>query len=862
MTDGDSAQPAGTGRFDTVSRGRLKVFLGAAPGVGKTYAMLEEGHRLRAEGRDVVIGFVEPHDRRETSGMIGDLEVIPRQTLTYRDASFEEMDLGTVLARHPEVALVDELAHTNIPGSEHTKRWQDVEELLEAGIEVMSTVNIQHLDSLNDVIFEITGVVQRETIPDEVVRRADEIELVDLTQEGVRERLAAGKIYPAERIDAALANYFRAGNLGALRELALSWTADRVDEAVAKYRDLHGIDQPWETKERVVVALAGAEGGDAVVRRAARLAMRSRADLVGVYVRPTHGLAEDSDDSLPAQGDLLRQFGGRYHEVVGDDVGVSLLAFAREENATQIVLGASRRSRLHELVRGSPIARVIRYAGDVDVHVISYESGRHPRRRARAPRQKPISRLRTGMSWAIALIGLPLLTWLLLALEDQIELHNVLLLYLLLAVLAGGIGGTLPAVVTAGAGFLLANWFFTPPMQTWSIANPDNLFSLFSFLVVSLTVGLLVGHSSRRSAEARKARAQAEALAATTTLQHPVFATDQQGLLRRVRDALGLEAVSLVRRTDEGWETLAWEGSRELETPADGTESIGLAGEVTLVILGGRLTADDRTVLRAFAAQMVQAIERAELEREAETAGSMAETDRLRTALLSAVSHDLRTPLATIMASLTSLLETGVEWTPEQTSSFLQTALEETERLNRLVGHLLDASRVQVGAVHVFFRPVGLEEVVASALAGTRQSERVTVDISESLPEVQTDRDLLERVVANLVENALTWAPPDEAVRISAGEVAGRIDLRISDRGPGIPITARDQVFQPFQRMGDSPNREGVGLGLAVARGLLEAMGNELVIEDTPGGGTTMVIALKIAGVVEVPVQDAGMVRG
>ncbi|MGH8952672.1 MAG: sensor histidine kinase, partial [Acidimicrobiia bacterium] len=305
-----------------------------------------------------------------------------------------------------------------------------------------------------------------------------------------------------------------------------------------------------------------------------------------------------------------------------------------------------------------------------------------------------------------------------------------------------------------------------------------------------------------------------------------------------------------------------WEGSRELETPADGTESIGLTGDVALVILDGRLTADDRTVLRAFAAQMVQAIERAELEREAETAGSMAETDRLRTALLSAVSHDLRTPLATIKASLTSLLETGVEWTPEQVSSFIQTALEETERLNRLVGHLLDASRVQVGAVHVFFRPVGLDEVVASALAGTRQNERVTVEISESLPEVQTDPDLLERVVANLVENALTWSPSDQAVRISAGEVAGRIDLRISDRGPGIPIGARDQVFQPFQRMGDSPNLEGVGLGLAVARGLLEAMGNELVIEDTPGGGTTMVIALKIAGVIEAPVQGAGMVGG
>ncbi|HEX9866776.1 MAG TPA: universal stress protein, partial [Acidimicrobiia bacterium] len=366
-----------------MNRGKLKVFLGASPGVGKTYAMLEEGHRIRSEGRDVAIGFVEPHGRAETAALIGDLEVVPRRSLPYRDAVFEEMDLDGVLARRPEVALVDELAHTNVPGSRHTKRWQDVEDLLDAGIDVLSTLNIQHLDSLNDVIFEITAVAQRETIPDEVVRRADEIELVDLTQEGVRERLAAGKIYPAERIDAALANYFRPGNLGALRELALSWTADRVDEAVAKYRDIHGIDQPWETKERVVVALAGAEGGDAVIRRAARLAMRSGADLVGVFVRPTDGLTEEASPSLPAQRELLEHLGGRYHEVVGDDVGSSLLAFAREENATQIVLGASRRARLDELIRGSPIAKVIRNSRDIDIHVISYEGARRPRGRHR-----------------------------------------------------------------------------------------------------------------------------------------------------------------------------------------------------------------------------------------------------------------------------------------------------------------------------------------------------------------------------------------------------------------------------------------------------------------------------------------------
>ncbi|HJQ77550.1 MAG TPA: ATP-binding protein [Acidimicrobiia bacterium] len=831
-----------------MSSGKLKVFLGAAPGVGKTYAMLEEGHRLRSEGRDVVVGFVESHDRADTAAIVGDLEVIPRRFVGDDDIGVEEMDTAAVVARRPEVALVDELAHSNAEGPGNAKRWQDVAELLDAGIDVMSTVNIQHLDSLNDVISEITDVPQLETIPDEILRRADEIELVDLTQEGIRERFAAGKIYPAERVDAALADYFRAGNLGALRELALSWTAERVDEAVANYRELHGIEQTWETRERVIVGLSGAEGADSVLRRAGRLAMRSRADLIGVYVRPTRGTSDVSDRTLSTQRELLHRLGGTYHEVVGDDVGTSLIGFARGENATQIVVGATRRSRVDELLRGSPVSEVIRNAGDIDVHVISHLGTRRRERGPRAMGMPAISRVRQVISWGIALVGLPLLTWLLVERRDAIALYNVLLVYLLLAVTTGGVGGALPAVTTATAGFLLANWFFTEPLGTWAISSPDDLFSLFAFLSVSLAVGMLVGYSSRRSAEARRARAQAEALASTTSLGHPVFASDLQAHLRRVRDALSLDAVSLLRRIGGSWVTLAWEGREELTDPSEGSESIDLTDDMVLVIRGGRLTVDDLIVLRAFAVQMAQLVERAELKRDAAMAEAMAEADRLRTALLSAVSHDLRTPLATIKASLTSLIETGVDWTPEQTRSFVETALEETERLNRLVGHLLDASRVQAGAVHVFVRPVGLDEVVSAALAGVRSGAgRITIDISESLPDVETDPDLLERVVANLIDNALTWSPEDRAVTVTAGEVAGRIDLRVVDRGPGISPAERETVLLPFQQAGDSPNRDGVGLGLAVSHGLLQAMGNELVIEETPGGGTTMVIALKVA---------------
>ncbi|MGH8947209.1 MAG: DUF4118 domain-containing protein [Acidimicrobiia bacterium] len=827
-------------------RGKLRIYLGAAPGVGTTCAMLEEGHRLRYHGRDVVIGLVETHGRTDTADLMGDLEVVPRRAVAHRGNHLEEMDLQATLARNPEVALVDDLAHTNVLGSGNERRWQDVARLLEAGVDVVSTLDIRHLESLTDVIASITGMTQQETIPDDVVRSADEIELVDLTQEGIRERLAAGKIYPADQIDAALANYFRPGNLSALRELALSWTADRVDEALARYRQAHGIDETWETRERVVVALAGARGGEAVVRRAARVAMRARSELIGVYVRPTRSRVGDPGDELEHQRRLLVELGGTYHEVVGDDVGEALLAFARAENATQIVLGASRRSRLDELLRGSPIMRVMRRSGPIDVHVISYEGARPPGRAARR-RHPGIDPRRRLAGWATAAFALPLATIALLAVRDRLALHSVLLVYLLIAVGAAGIGGTGPAVATALAGFLLGNWYFTPPFHTWTIDDPENLFALVAFLVVASLVGVLVAAASRQAADARRARAQAEALAATAG-SHPVFGEGLESIVRRLRATFALDAVSVLQRTaHDAWEVTAGAGAPTIQDPAAADETIELGHDTLLALRGGRLAADDRRVLRAFAAQAAQALEREELQREAAAAEAVVQTDRLRTAFLGAVSHDLRTPLASIKASVTSLLETGVDWTTDQTRSFLETVLAETERLNRLVGQLLDASRLQVGAVHVFYREIGLDEVVASALAGVSgDPARVQVDVAESLPLVKTDPALLERVVANLVDNALASAP-ELQVTVTAGEIAGRVDMRIVDHGTGIPATERDRIFQPFQRLGDTPAGTGVGLGLAVSRGFLDALGHELLVEDTPGGGTTMVISLKVA---------------
>ena len=360
-----------------MSRGSLRIYLGAAPGVGKTFSMLNEGRRRCERGTDVVVGIVETHGREKTLEQVADLEIVPRQSVEYRGTTFEEMDLAAILARKPEVALVDELAHTNVPGSKNEKRWQDVDELLDAGIDVISTLNIQHLESLNDVVERITGIAQRETIPDEVARRADQIELVDMSPEALRRRMAHGNVYPAERIDAALGNYFREGNLGALRELALLWVADRVDETLDDYRRLHGIERPWETRERVVVALTGAADGDRLVRRAARMAHRAKGDLIAVHVRPQDGLAGSSADALAEQRALVERLQGSYREIVGDDVGLALVGAARAANATQIVLGATRRSRWRELTQGSVITSVIRASGeDLDVHVISNPDGR------------------------------------------------------------------------------------------------------------------------------------------------------------------------------------------------------------------------------------------------------------------------------------------------------------------------------------------------------------------------------------------------------------------------------------------------------------------------------------------------------
>jgi len=842
-----------------MTRGHLRIYLGAAPGVGKTFAMLDEGYRRHQRGTDVVVGYVETHARPKTAAQLRDLEIVPRRVLTHRGVTFEEMDIDAVLARRPQVVLVDELAHTNVTGSRNPTRYPDVEELLDAGIDVISTVNVQHLESINDVVERITGVKQRETVPDAIVRAADQVELVDMTPEALRRRMAHGNIYHPEKVDAALGNYFRVGNLSALRELALLWVADKVDAGLQDYMEAQGIDATWETRERVVVAVTGSPSGEHLIRRAARVAQRSKADLLGVHVQSTDGLTNASGELLERHRQLLSDLGGSYHEVVGSDVARALTQFARSEHATQLVLGATRRSRWAELTRGSIINAALREAGDLDVHVISDEEQEGDKAKSAGPslvrrRRLPhLSPRRQATGWLLTLVGIPLLTLALDQVQGTLNLPTDMLLFLVLVVVVAMVGGMWPALVAAVASSLSVNWFFTEPIHTFTIAEGENLIALVTFLVVAALVSALVTQVSRRSADALRARTEAEALARVAG----GLVGDEDAVAEMVdhlRTTFDRDAVALLVPDDTsgagGWRVEVSAGSPTLTAPGD-HPVLPLVDGAVLVHVGPALNAEDQQVLKVFAAQLGSALERRRLKAEAGAAEALAEADQLRTAILRAVSHDLRTPIASIKASATSLLQHDVDWTPEAQQEFLTTIDEESDRLNNLVGNLLDMSRVETGVLEAALRPVALEEVVALSLASLSEpTDQIEVDVSEQLSPVLADPVLLERVVANLVSNALRYAPADRPVRIEAGRVGDRIDLRVIDRGPGVRPGDRERIFEPFQRLGDRATGSGVGLGLAVARGFTDAMGGELSLDDTPGGGLTTVISLPCADVV------------
>ncbi|MEU8630043.1 sensor histidine kinase KdpD [Streptomyces sp. NPDC048669] len=831
-----------------MARGKLRIYLGAAPGVGKTYAMLAEAHRRVERGTDCVVGFVEHHDRPRTEVMLHGLEQTRRREIEYRSAVFTEMDVDAVLERAPAVALVDELAHTNVPGSRNAKRWQDVEELLQAGIDVVSTVNIQHLESLGDVVESITGVRQRETVPDEVVRRADQLELVDMSPQALRRRMAHGNIYKPDRIDASLSNYFRPGNLTALRELALLWVADRVDEYLQQYRGEHNIRTTWQARERIVVGLTGGPEGRTLIRRASRMAAKgSGSEILAVYIARSDGLTSASPKELTVQRTLVEDLGGTFHHVIGDDIPSALLEFARGVNATQIVLGSSRRKAWQYIYGPGVGATVARESGtDLDVHIVTHDEVAKGRGLPIA-RGARLGRARIIWGWLVGVGGPVLLSLLLKGLENGPGLANDVLLFLFMTVAAALLGGLRPALASAAAGSLLLNYWFTPPTHTLTVQDPENFVAIVIFFAVAVSVASVVDLAARRTHQAARLRAESEILSflAGSVLRGE---TTLAALLDRVRETFGMESVALLERQSDvdPWTCAGSVGPGPVARPEDADVDMPVGDHMALALSGRVLPAEDRRVLGAFAAQAAVVLDRQRLVGEAEDARRLAEGNRIRTALLAAVSHDLRTPLAAIKAAVSSLRSDDVAWSDDDEAELLEGIENGADRLDHLVGNLLDMSRLQTGTVTPLIREIDLDEVVPMALGGVPE-DSVDLDIPETLPMVAVDPGLLERAVANIVENAVKYSPDGDRVTVAASALGARVELRVADRGRGVPDDGKERIFEPFQRYGDAPRGAGVGLGLAVARGFVESMGGTLDAEDTPGGGLTMVLTLRAA---------------
>ena len=827
-------------------RGRSRVLLGAAPGVGKTYAMLDEGKHLRAGGSDVVIAVVETHGRAATAAMTEGLEVVPRHYVERRGIELPEMDLDEVLARHPDVALVDELAHTNAPGSRNEKRWQDVEELLEAGIDVISTVNIQHIESLNDVVEQITGVPQRETVPDTVLRRASQVEVVDLAPQALRDRLSSGKVYPAERIDAALSNYFRLGNLTALRELALLWVADEVDHALADYRSEHGIDSRWEARERVVVALTGGREGETLLRRGARIAVRAGGgDLLAVHVTTEDGLRSPHPGELARQRGLVDKLGGSFHQLVGDDIPETLIEFAKSVNATQLVIGASRRGKLSRLLTGHDVeADIIRASGAIDVHIVSHDA---QAKALRLPRMGgSLSTRRRIAGFAVLAVFGPLLTWLLVSSRSPEALTTDVLAYELLAVVVALVGGAFPSLIAALASGFALDYFFTKPFYTVTVNEPLHLVALLLYLLTAALVSVVVDRAARKTRVARRAAAESGLLQSVAGL---VLRGEDavESLLSRATEAFGLSGARLMT---DGKVVANW------GTTSDQVTEHRIDDHTVVEFHGPEPDASERRLMSVIAAQLGTALEQRQLEETAKAVEPLAATDRVRTALLSAVGHDLRRPLAAATAAVSGLRSEWSKLSDQDRADLLETADEALSQLANLVTDLLDVSRLQSGVLGVSVMPVDPAEVIMPALDELSLGPAdVEIDLGSDVPEMVADPALLQRVVVNLLSNALRYEPAGSRVRLAESSFANQVEIRVIDHGPGIPEDRRGDVMVPFQRLGDTDSSVGLGLGLALSKGFVEGMDGTLALEDTPGGGLTMVISLPRVGAEEASVQ-------
>jgi len=856
-------------------RGRLKVFFGMAPGVGKTYSMLEAARRELAAGRDVVIGYVETHGRKETDELAEGLPIIPRLKVDYRGVALTEMDLDGVLAHRPQLVLVDEFAHTNAPGCRHPKRYQDVLELLDAGIDVFTTLNVQHVESRAEAVRQITGATIRETVPDTILDGA-EFELVDLPPEELRERLAAGKVYLPESARAAQENFFRPGNLSALRELALRFAAEQVGQDVLAYRQAHGVADPWKSGQRLLVAVSASPTSASLVRWTRRLAGELQAPWLAAYVEMPRPLNSDEQERLARHLALARELGAQVITTTDNDVARGILRVAREQNVTQIVVGKPVGWRGFDLFRGrSLLNRLIHESGHIDIHSVRAEGEASMFRRPAAPR---LDRA-TARSYGLALGVVAAVTGLNALLQSRLGYQSLALVYLLSVVALAMVVGRGPTLLAATLTALAWNFLFVPPIFTFRITQLTDLMLFCTYFVVALAMGHLTARLREQQAAERRREQRATALYMLTRelAQASDFADLLAIIIREVGKAAQAEvALSLPEETQEGaltsyfastWNLAEKEQSvaswafRHGQPAGRGTDTLPSAeglhlplvtNERTVGVLSLRfresatLTTDQRDLLDAFVRQIALVLDRQRLRDAEQQAKLVSESERLSKTLLNSISHEIRTPIAAIRSAVSNLAE--VEGSGGLQRAMISEIQEATQRLNRLVGNLLNMTRLETGHVKPnldWCDVADLVQVTLKEIEHDLVTHDVTVEMAPGLPLVKMDFVLMQQVLGNLLLNAAIHTPPGTPLEVGASVQTGELVLTVADRGPGLPPEALALIFEKFYRAAAAP-AGGTGLGLAIVKGFVEAQGGHVKAENRPGGGAVFSVRLPL----------------
>lgn len=874
------------------AKGKLTVFLGAAAGVGKTFNMLEAAHDKLQEGTNVVIGWVETHGRAETEKLVEGLPCIAPKLMYYRERELKEMDIDAILREKPELVLVDELAHTNIPGSRHVRRYQDVEEIINAGINVYTTLNIQHIDSLNDVVAQITGVIVRETVPDYIVEQADNLRLIDIPPEDLIKRLKEGKVYVPGQAAQALKKFFRPGNINALRELALRFTASRVDQDMTQYMRSNRIAGPWPAAGRVMVCVSASPFSAQLIRAAKRLSEGLHADFLALHVETSRRRFPVSDkerDRIARNIRLAEELGGKTLTVVADNLVQEILDAARNHNVTSIVVGKPRHSRLWELIHGSLVDKIIRHSAGINVYVIqgNAEKEQGPTVKTAAPDISKLNWLHTvgGLAMTAAVTAVSCLF------KPQLELVNIALLYLLPVLLTALWWGRWSSYLTALAGVLAFDYLFVPPILNFTVYDIRYLWSFIIFIVVSFIIG---GRTEKLRQEAKSARQREKSVRALYEFSRQIAAVTDlnyiaQELARHSGDTIGRETVVLIP-SEQGKltvlgtyvpnavfagnnkETLpeteyavaAWSfehgqvagrstetlpGAQFLFVPLVSGEQIG--GVLGISIGDQKITSEEKRLIDAWAGLAAIAVERVTLAKAARQAELLAESDKIRTILFNSISHELRTPLSAITGAASTLLDKSIEYSRDLQRELLETIQDGATRMERVVANLLDTARLESGMLSLKIDWCDIEDIVGIALrrlGDLTKKHPMEIQLPPDLPLIRADCVLLEQVLLNLLDNAMKYSPAGRKIRVTASAVGATLKVNIYDNGPGIPEDDLDHIFEKFYRAKQPVTVSGTGLGLSICKSIIEAHSGRIWAENAPDGGAKISFVLPING--------------